>query len=371
MEQFAFKILKSKYFICPVMIISLVIACILVYFASIKEKVIFSNAECYQCNYYTDEPNGGNSQVLEHAVSDSVIKFKFQLKDKFHSPYVGLSITPLKKKFINAEKYNQISISILGQNIDRIGISLFTPPLNSGENSYQDETLYHSYLNITSQQKLYNLPVLQFQHPEWWEDLHHIPETSKNKPDLDKILHLNIGSAFSPDNDKEKTLEIYSIAFTRNNQKLFLTIGFIYFGFVFLNFGILCLIASRKNKSSEIIVSYKSLEITDEFSGEEKCIEYINSNYNISTLTLKNISEETAIAQRRITKIIHDRFNCNFKTYLNRIRINESKRLLTQSSLNIGEIAYKVGFNSQSHFNRVFKSEIQISPSEYRESHKS
>jgi AraC-like DNA-binding protein len=33
----------------------------------------------------------------------------------------------------------------------------------------------------------------------------------------------------------------------------------------------------------------------------------------------------------------------------------------------MGEIAFKVGFNNQSHFNRVFKSMVGINPSEFRE----
>jgi len=370
MKQTALKIFKSKYFIWPVTSVSIVVASIFVCFVSIKEMIIFPDLDGYKFEYYTDKANRGNSEVLEYFVSDSVIKIKFLLKNAFHSPYVGLSTTPLANKFINAGKYNQLSLKILGLNIERVGITILTLPITSDESGYHDETFYHSYLNISSQKKTYDIPIEQFQHPEWWKDLHHITESKENKPDLDHIFHINIGSAYSPVIDNEKTLEIYSIEFTRNNQKLFLILGFIYVISVLLLFGIFYLIAFRKSETSKISVSYIPLEVTDRISGVEKCIEFINNNYSNSNLTLKLISKETGVTPRRITNIIHDKYDCNFKTYINRIRINESKRLLTRADLNIGEIAYKVGFNNQSHFNRVFKSELNISPSEYRENKK-
>lgn len=83
-------------------------------------------------------------------------------------------------------------------------------------------------------------------------------------------------------------------------------------------------------------------------------------------LTLELISKETTVTPRRIAHTIYEKYKCNYKTYINRIRINESKRFLTQTDLTIGEVAYKVGFNTQSHFNRVFKSETGLIPTDYR-----
>lgn len=367
-ERLSLKILKSKYLIWPAASISVIVFFIIAYFSNINDKNIFPETESYIYEFYTDQSNGGNSQILDHTLSDSVLRLKFLLNDGFASPYVGLSITPLANEYIRAGKYNQISLKILGRNIDRVGISLSTLPHSDNKNRNQDEMLYHSYLNISSQKRTYNLPIEQFEHPEWWKDLHHIAESEKNKPDLNTILHINIGSAFSPEMDKEKTLEIYSIALTRNNQKLFTFLGLIYIVSVLSLFGILYLITYRRNKVAEITVEYKPLDIAIGKSRVEKCLEFINSNYSNSSLTLELISKETVVTPRRIAHIIYEKYKCNFKTYLNHIRINESKRFLKQTDLTIGEIAYKVGFNTQSHFNRVFKSENGLSPTEYRTS---
>jgi YesN/AraC family two-component response regulator len=56
----------------------------------------------------------------------------------------------------------------------------------------------------------------------------------------------------------------------------------------------------------------------------------------------------------------------NFTQYLSRIRIERCKNLLTNPQLRVSEIAYEVGFQSLTHFNRVFQKLLGQSPSEYR-----
>ncbi len=56
----------------------------------------------------------------------------------------------------------------------------------------------------------------------------------------------------------------------------------------------------------------------------------------------------------------------NFTDYLSRLRIEKAKNLLLNPNLRVSEIAYEVGFQSLTHFNRVFKKIIGESPTEYR-----
>ncbi len=56
----------------------------------------------------------------------------------------------------------------------------------------------------------------------------------------------------------------------------------------------------------------------------------------------------------------------NFTAYLSRLRIEKAKNLLLNPNLRVSEIAYEVGFQSLTHFNRVFKKIIGQSPTEYR-----
>jgi len=56
----------------------------------------------------------------------------------------------------------------------------------------------------------------------------------------------------------------------------------------------------------------------------------------------------------------------NFTDYVSRIRVEKAKNLLLNRNLRVSEIAYEVGFQSLTHFNRVFKKIMGQSPTDYR-----
>jgi len=55
-----------------------------------------------------------------------------------------------------------------------------------------------------------------------------------------------------------------------------------------------------------------------------------------------------------------------FTNFLSRVRVERSKNLLVNPNLRVGEIAYEVGFQSLTHFNRVFQRVLGQSASRYR-----
>ena len=56
----------------------------------------------------------------------------------------------------------------------------------------------------------------------------------------------------------------------------------------------------------------------------------------------------------------------SFKEYLNYIRIEESKHLLTETNYSIIDIAVAVGFEDQSYFTKVFKKFTGLTPKRFR-----
>ena len=115
----------------------------------------------------------------------------------------------------------------------------------------------------------------------------------------------------------------------------------------------------------EITITYKPVEVDDKPNNTTGFFDYINQNFQNPELSLEEISIKTGISQRRISEGISAQFNCNVKTYINNIRIKEAQRLLKKSNLSISEIAYKVGFSSPNHFNRVFKAITGENPTEF------
>lgn len=65
-------------------------------------------------------------------------------------------------------------------------------------------------------------------------------------------------------------------------------------------------------------------------------------------------------------KIFKKGTGLNFTEFVSRVRIERSKNLLLNPNLRVSEIAYEVGFQSLTHFNRVFKKIVGTAPTEYR-----
>jgi AraC-like DNA-binding protein len=57
----------------------------------------------------------------------------------------------------------------------------------------------------------------------------------------------------------------------------------------------------------------------------------------------------------------------SFTEFVSRTRIEKAKNFLLNENLRISEIAFAVGFQSLTHFNRVFKKIVRQSPTEYRD----
>jgi AraC-like DNA-binding protein len=55
-----------------------------------------------------------------------------------------------------------------------------------------------------------------------------------------------------------------------------------------------------------------------------------------------------------------------FSEYLSRARLERAKSLLLDPNVRVSEAAFEAGFQSLTHFNRVFKNLIGTSPSEFR-----
>ena len=55
-----------------------------------------------------------------------------------------------------------------------------------------------------------------------------------------------------------------------------------------------------------------------------------------------------------------------FSDYLNKVRIEQSKKILENGNDSILEIALKVGFEDQSYYSKVFKKNTGITPYKYK-----
>jgi YesN/AraC family two-component response regulator len=85
-------------------------------------------------------------------------------------------------------------------------------------------------------------------------------------------------------------------------------------------------------------------------------------------ITLADVARAAALSRFHFCRLFHHETGVSLHQYLNTLRVNRAKVLLADRYLRITEVAYAVGFNDLSHFDRVFRRLVNKSPREYRRS---
>ncbi len=98
-----------------------------------------------------------------------------------------------------------------------------------------------------------------------------------------------------------------------------------------------------------------------------KSSEYLESNYNSPDLNLSTIADLSGITPAHFRKLFKNIYGMTPVKYINKLRLNEAKSLLSNTNLSIEQIAYKCGFTDYSYFARVFSKTLGIAPTQYRE----
>ncbi len=92
---------------------------------------------------------------------------------------------------------------------------------------------------------------------------------------------------------------------------------------------------------------------------------YINNHFQ-ENITLDFLAESYFVSPYYLSRTFKKFTGLSFVEYLNSVRIKEAQRLLYKTEMSISEIGEAVGFNSNTHFGRVFKKIAGTSPLAYR-----
>jgi len=86
-------------------------------------------------------------------------------------------------------------------------------------------------------------------------------------------------------------------------------------------------------------------------------------------LTLEQLAGQLSLRPKILSQVINESLQQNFFDFINRYRIEDAKKLLTNpvdKKITVLEVLYEVGFNSKSSFNTLFKKHTGLTPSEFK-----
>lgn len=97
-----------------------------------------------------------------------------------------------------------------------------------------------------------------------------------------------------------------------------------------------------------------------------KIAHWIYREFQNPELTLNDSEAALGVTKFHIIRAFKSYYGCTPHQYLTRLRLEYSKNLLAQTTMNIIEIASRAGFNDLSAFNKAFKRNFGCPPSQYR-----
>ena len=124
----------------------------------------------------------------------------------------------------------------------------------------------------------------------------------------------------------------------------------------------------RKIQQDRPLVAYQQLSVEPKRDKDSDAIlRYLTTEYANPELNLEALVNAIGVSRTKINDILKAELGFTFTGYLNKLRLTEAARLLSESKdVSVGEIAYSVGYKNISYFNKLFKEEYGCSPKVFR-----
>lgn len=354
-------ILRISWIIFPILIIP-----VFFYFLQNQSPLIlFPNLQ-YRAHSFSDKAEGGNSEINYFKSDTNQIHISYTIKDQIKYPYAGVCLQPPTGTFLtDFSEFDELQIDLESKHSKNLQIYILTHEAGISRNevpiSYR-HLLY--YLKLKKGRNRYTIPIRNFETPDWWYPLVKANPHNLGKPDLKKVHNITISNDLDLPDDLMEDIKISEINVTRDYSSIFAIAALLII--LYYTSGYILLFKNPFNRKIKV-VGYKELEILNQNSDLlNKITSTLAHTYSDPELSLSTTASKIGISGRIISETLKKEYNLSFKQYVNLIRLNEGKRLLKETRMPVSEIAYAIGFNNPTHFNRTFKEQFSCSPSEYR-----
>lgn len=131
---------------------------------------------------------------------------------------------------------------------------------------------------------------------------------------------------------------------------------------------VLTLDIREKVKQDQPLIAYKKLSIEPQKDKEKGAVlRFMATEYANPDLSLEIAAASLGVNRTKINDILKEELGLTFIAYLNKLRLTEAARLLSENAeANVSEIAYSVGYNNVSYFNKLFKTEYGCAPKTFK-----
>ncbi|MBN1576515.1 MAG: helix-turn-helix domain-containing protein [Chitinispirillaceae bacterium] len=341
--------------------------------------------------YFADEDTTKKCTGTLTDTTDSIIVFEYTLDTVNHNesitPVSGFSIKfdkDAKGNYRNLTKYKYLDIAMRMSETFSFTINFKTLEWFTieGDANWFTQRYTSADAKVDPRGSYLSLEFKKFEEAFWW------PEKIKKEwyltklevPDYKQVMGLDFQNPMGKNKlHVPVKMEIREIAFRKDrNPRIWISLISCFVWLISMT--IYMMIKERKKnerlenerlgkeqleKKSEpthIEMKRRDEEETDRLHT------YLKNNYQNPDLSIEIVNTNTGISTDRISVLLKKKYdNKGFREYLNYLRIEEAKYQLKATDRTIAEIAFAVGYNNITNFNRVFKQSLGMAPGEFRD----
>jgi AraC-like DNA-binding protein len=328
---------------------------------------------------FSNVVTGGAQSVHLHDTSPDRLHFDFKLMDLPAYPYAAGDMTLHDKgRFFNEDWSKFQTISFVAKcspaSTMSFELSIFDEKF-SKPGKFETYLPPRTYFLCTEQAMPVTLDLARLLIPEWWYSGMRL-DLGRQVFKLDRVGKIMVGTSADTPRNVDVSVEISELTLHgRDNRYLaalavIILAGWVAFGVWFFLAYSRALLASvdSKVKINLPFVAYSQLTL-EPYKDKEKAsvLRYIASSYTDPKLDLETVVEATGANRYKINEVLKSELGMTFTSYLNKLRLTEASRLLTEKSgAAVSEIAYSVGYANVPYFNKLFKEEFGCTPKSFR-----
>jgi DNA-binding response OmpR family regulator len=97
----------------------------------------------------------------------------------------------------------------------------------------------------------------------------------------------------------------------------------------------------------------------------KRVMDIVNNNISNSEFNISLMVDEVGMSRTQLHRKLKELTGFSAAKFVQNIRMQQAMKLLKEKRVNVSQIAYSVGFSSQTHFSTTFKQFYGVSPTEY------
>ena len=120
---------------------------------------------------------------------------------------------------------------------------------------------------------------------------------------------------------------------------------------------------SGQQEQSENVAAVQFESSDEQFM--KRVMEIVNANISNSDFNITQMVDEVGMSRTQLHRKLKELTGFSAARFMQNIRMQQAMKLLKEKRVNVSQIAYSVGFASQTHFSTTFKQYYGVSPTEY------